>query len=101
MVAGHHSEWIDPLGEPDPTLPSPSPGHSDHLLKVAQSVTHDATQVWTDLWSEFKDHISANGVVMPPLEKGFVPACGWKEFLEKFRLLKFHLDSVARVCKHK
>jgi hypothetical protein len=74
---------------------------SRHLLKVASSVTHDAQTVWAALWAQLKPYVTPAGVVLPGMDKGFVPACGWPEFLEQFWLLKHYLDSIDRVCKEK
>lgn len=71
----------------------------DHLLKVAASVNRDAMDVWAQLWGEFKPHVTSSGTVLPSMEKGFVPTCGWPEFLERLLLLKHYLDSVSRVCQ--
>jgi hypothetical protein len=104
MRTNRFLEWTDSF-EASTTMevaPQPRPVtafQSDHLLKVAGAVTQDATQVWMELWSEFKDHVSPSGAAMPDMAKGFVPACGWGAFLEKFWLLKHHLDSASRVCK--
>jgi hypothetical protein len=73
----------------------------DHLLKVAGSINRDATEVWAQLWGEFKPHVTSSGAVLPSMEKGFVPSCGWPEFFERLWLLKHYLDSVARVCQDK
>jgi hypothetical protein len=40
-------------------------------------------------------------MVTAEMQKGFVPACGWPEFLEKMWLLKHYLDSVGRICRNK
>jgi hypothetical protein len=106
MSVNRFSEWADTFSELDTAEAAPHPVpvsafHSDHLLKVAGAVTQDATKVWAELWGEFKDHVTPNGVVMPDMAKGFVPPCGWGEFLEKFWLLKHHLDSASRVCRSK
>ena len=77
-----------------PTIPDTT----DHLLKVAQSVAHDANDTWTQIWCEYKKYVTPSGIVMPEMEKGFVPACGWPEFLERFWLLKHYLDSIERIC---
>jgi hypothetical protein len=77
------------------------PVQSQHLLKVAQSVTRDASKVWAQLWAEFKPHVTSSGAVLPSMERGFVPACGWAEFLEQFWLLKHYLDSAERICAGK
>ncbi len=103
MTANRPADWNDPRGQTGPDTVPPPPGAfpSDHLLEVAGAVTQDAAQVWADLWGQFKDHVTPDGRVLPDLEKGFVPACGWGEFMEKFWLLKHYLDSVSRVCKRK
>jgi hypothetical protein len=73
----------------------------EHLLRVAASITRDANAAWADLWGVFKPHVTASGMVCPEMEKGFVPECGWAEFLEKLWLLKHYLDSIDRICKDK
>lgn len=70
----------------------------EHLLKVAASVTQDANNVWADIWGEFKPLTTGGGTIRPEAKDGFVPACGWPEFLEKLWLLKHYLDSVQRIC---
>jgi hypothetical protein len=75
------------------------PVQTEHLLKVAASVARDASNTWADLWGEFKPHVTAGGLVSPELEKGFVPACGWAEFLERLWLMKHYLDSISRICR--
>ena len=73
----------------------------EHLLKVAGSVTDDANKVWAEIWGEFKRIVTSSGTILDEAKKGFVPSCGWPEFLEKFWLLKHYLDSVQRICKKK
>jgi hypothetical protein len=70
----------------------------EHLLKVAASVTQDANHVWADLWGEFKPLATPGGMIRPEAKDGFIPSCGWPEFLEKLWLLKHYLDSVQRIC---
>jgi hypothetical protein len=72
-----------------------------HLLKVAGSVAGDANKVWAEIWEEFKRIITPSGMILDKAKDGFVPSCGWSEFLEKFWLLKHYLDSVQRICKKK
>lgn len=72
---------------------------NEHLLRVAGSVNRDAADVWALLWNEFKPHVTASGTLLPSIEKGFVPACGWAEFLERMWLLKHYLDQSARLCQ--
>ena len=70
----------------------------EHLLKVATNTNQDAGKAWAALWAEFKPLVGNNGMVMPEAQEGFVPACGWPEFLEKLWLLKHYLDSTHRIC---
>src|SRR5512135_1018928 len=70
----------------------------EHLLKVSGSVAQDANKVWAEMWSELKQMTTGGGLVVPEAKQGFVPACGWPEFLEKFWLLKHYLDSIQRIC---
>lgn len=66
---------------------------------VVGSVNEDALRVWAELWEQLNNGVTPNGMVLPEMEKGFTPACGWPEFLEKFWLLKHYLDYVHRFCK--
>jgi hypothetical protein len=70
----------------------------EHLLKVAGSVSQDANKAWADVWAELKTCATGGGMITPEAEKGFVPQCGWPEFLEKFWAIKFYLDSMQRIC---
>ena len=73
---------------------------ADHLLRVAASVTRDANTVWADLWAELRPHVTPGGAADAELQKqGFIPSCGWAEFLEKYWLLKHYLDSIDRICR--
>ena len=71
-----------------------------HLLNVAGSITRDAAVAWGALWKELRECTSQSGCILPEASKGFVPTCGWPEFLEKFWELKHYLDSAARICKN-
>jgi hypothetical protein len=73
----------------------------EHLLKVAGAVTQDANKVWAEIWAEFKRIVTSGGMIVPEAKAGFVPTCGWPEFLEKLWLLKHYLDSVQRICAKK
>jgi hypothetical protein len=75
--------------------------HLEHLLKVAASVTGDANRAWADIWGELKRMTTPGGMIRPEAKQGFVPTCGWPEFLEKLWLLKHYLDSVQRICTKK
>ncbi len=85
---------------PDEFSFDPEP-QSQHLLGVAESVTLEANRLWAEMWGELKPYVTPGGVILSDLQKGFVPACGWSEFLERFWLLKSHLDSVVRICRKK
>jgi hypothetical protein len=100
MVAQPGPDGWDSEGKLGLSSPPPRP-HLEHLLKVAASVTRDANNVWAEMWNEFKPHVTPGGVVSADMQKGFVPDCGWPEFLEKFWLLKHYLDSIDRICKNK
>ena len=82
-------------------LPFTPMAELEHLLKVADSVTKDANKVWAEIWEEFKRIVTSSGTILDEAKDGFVPSCGWPEFLEKFWLLKHYLDSVQRICKKK
>ena len=73
----------------------------NHLLKVADSVSLDAAKVWSELWNELQPYATPAGSIPGDLKSGFVPACGWPEFLEKFFLLKHYIDSARRICQKK
>jgi hypothetical protein len=90
---------VDPTGrELLNMLQQEPPDKFQHLLRVAGSVNSDAQRVWAQLWGEFKPHLTPSGTVSPALEKGFVPACGWSEYLERMWLLKHYLDAMQRIC---
>ncbi len=85
--------------EPKELLPFTPLFHLEHLLKVAQSVALDADSVWAEIWAQFRPYVTSDGLIGPELKAGFVPACGWPEFLEKLWVLKHYLDSVQRICR--
>ncbi len=65
---------------------------------VVGAVDDDALRAWEDLWNELRQGVTPGGMVLPEMAKGFVPTCGWPEFLEKFFLLKHYLDYIQRFC---
>lgn len=92
----------DPTPSESPTVLPFTPLYQlEHLLKVSGSVAQDANKVWAEMWSELKQITTGGGLVVPEASRGFVPACGWPEFLEKFWLLKHYLDSIQRICDGK
>jgi hypothetical protein len=90
------------LGPQEPAIvPMTALVQLEHLLKVANSITQDANKTWAEIWSEFKRLTTGSGMVGPEAKQGFVPECGWPEFLEKFWLLKHYLDSIQRLCEER
>jgi hypothetical protein len=88
-------------GEQPPIVAFTALAQLDHLLKVAGSISQDANQTWAEIWGELKRLTTGGGLVVPEAKAGFVPECGWPEFLEKFWLLKHYLDSIQRICEKK
>ena len=82
-----------------PTDESSAERDLKNLRYVVGAVNDDALKAWADLWEEFKDGVTPAGMVLPQMQQGFKPSCGWAEFLEKFWLLKHYLDYVERFCK--
>ena len=70
-----------------------------NLRYVVAAVNDDALKVWSDLWEELRRNVTPGGMVLPEMNKGFVPSGGWPEFLEKFWLLKHYLDCTHRLCE--
>jgi hypothetical protein len=85
-------------GELPQVLPFTPMVELQHLLKVAGSVSQDANKAWADVWAELKVCATGGGLITSQAEQGFVPQCGWPEFLEKFWVIKFYLDSIQRIC---
>ena len=86
--------------EPPNVLPFTPLFELEHLLKVSGSVAQDANQVWAEMWAQLR-RMTTGGAIVPEAKEGFVPECGWPEFLEKFWLLKHYLDSIQRICERK
>ena len=94
-----HTPTDGALNEKSTTQPFTTPlGQLEHLLKVAGGVTQDANKAWAGIWGELKRCSTPGGMILPEAQDGFVPACGWPEFLEKFWELKHYLDSIQRIC---
>ena len=66
---------------------------------VVGAVDDDALRVWADLWEQLKSGVTPAGMVLPQMEDGFKPSCGWAEFFEKFWLLKHYLDYIHGLCQ--
>lgn len=78
------------------------PQSAERALKnfryIVSSVNQDAQRAWADLWEQLRGGVTPAGMVLPEMQQGFKPPCGWAEFLEKFWLLKHYLDYVHRLC---
>ncbi len=70
-----------------------------HFRNVADNLIRDALDTWASLWEELQNHVSGGLLIVPEAKKGFVPSCGWEEFLERMWELKHYLDSVKRLCE--
>jgi len=92
---------VPDVTEPPAVVPLTALAQLDHLLKVAGSISQDANKTWAEIWGELKHLATGSGLVVPEARQGFVPECGWPEFLEKFWLLKHYLDSIQRICERK
>jgi len=87
------------LAEEEPAvIPMTALVQLEHLLKVASSISQDANKTWAQMWGEFKRLTTGGGMIVAEAKQGFVPECGWPEFLEQFWLLKHYLDSIQRIC---
>jgi hypothetical protein len=87
-----------PPQETAAVLPFTPLANLEHLLRVAGSVAQDANRTWADIWGDLKRCVTHTGAITPAAEAGFVPSCGWPEFLERFWLLKHYIDSIERIC---
>jgi hypothetical protein len=67
-----------------------------YIRYIVGSLNEEAQKTWSDLWKELKTGVTPAGIVMPEMAQGFIPECGWAEFLEKFWLMKHYLDSIHR-----
>ena len=83
---------------------SPCPGEPsgespDSSLAVVASVNDGALRAWAELWEGLKPGVTPAGFVLPQMQAGFKPSCGWADFLENLWLLKHYLDYTSRFCK--
>lgn len=88
---------VDP--KPPATPPFTPLAELEHLLKVASSVARDANKAWADVWEELKVCSASGSQAAGDAGKKFTPSCGWGEFLERFWMIKFYIDSIARICQ--
>lgn len=99
MGSGAGFELPDELPLPGDARPSEAVERAiKNVRYIVASVNDDALAAWADLWHELKDGVTPAGHVLPVMEQGFKPSCGWPAFLEKFWLLKHYLDYIHRFC---
>ena len=72
-----------------------------HHRNVTGSILQDAEDAWGDIWDQLQGSVTHGFLVTPQANKGFVPECGWPEFLEKMWALKHYLDCAKRFCEGK
>jgi hypothetical protein len=72
-----------------------------HFRNVNGSLLRGALDKWAELWGELQTQVTSGVMILPDAQKGFVPQCGWPEFLEKMWQLKFYLDSAKRFCEQR
>jgi hypothetical protein len=72
-----------------------------HFRNVTRSMLEDSLRIWADLYAEFDGRVTYGSMITADAKKGFKPACGWPEFLEKMRRLEHYLDHARRICEGK
>ncbi len=70
-----------------------------HFRNISSSVLQDAQDTWGEIWDQFQGSVTHGVMVTPEAEQGFIPECGWPEFLEKMWALKHYLDYAKRFCE--
>ena len=70
-----------------------------HLRNVTSSMLRSALKVWAEIYGELEGEVTHGLMVRPEARKGFVPRCGWPEFLEKMWRLERCLDQAKRICE--
>jgi hypothetical protein len=70
-----------------------------HFRNVSSSILRDAQDTWGDIWDQLQGSVTHGAMVTPEAGKGFVPECGWPEFLEKMWELRHYLDYARRYCE--
>ena len=82
----------------DPALRS-----AEQMLKnlryVVASINDEALKAWTEMWEQLRTGVTPAGAVLPDMQQGFTPPCGWSQFFETFWLMKHYLDYVHRLCE--
>ena len=72
-----------------------------HFRNVTRSMTENALGVWSEIYGEFEGVVTCGTMITADAKRGFKPACGWPEFLEKMRRLEHYLDHIKRLCEGK
>ncbi len=72
-----------------------------HFRNVTRSMMEDAMGVWSEIYGEFEGTVTYGAMITADAKKGFKPACGWPEFLEKMRRLEHYLDHTKRISEGK
>ena len=68
---------------------------------MAGSMMEDALGVWTEIYGQLESALKHGVMVRAGANSGFIPGCGWPEFMEKMWLLKHYLDHMKRICEGK
>lgn len=72
-----------------------------HFCNIMGVVLGEAQDTWGDLWNELQGEVTDGVLILPEAGAGFVPRCGWPEFLEKMWLLKHYLDHAKKFSEEK
>ncbi len=70
-----------------------------HFRNVCGSLLQDALDEWGEVWDQFQGSLTHGAMIVPEMEKNFVPECGWPEFLERLWLLRHYIDHAKRFCE--
>lgn len=73
----------------------------EHFQNTIEVILQDARDTWADVWNELQGRIVDGALILPQAKKGFIPECGWPEFLEKIWLLKHYLDCATQFAQEK
>jgi len=68
---------------------------------MTASMMDGALDKWTEIYKEFEGQVVSGVMVEKDASEGFVPECGWPEFLERMWSLHHYLDQMKRICEGK
>jgi hypothetical protein len=104
-MAEHRKQDMVNAGRLQEGVPSADPNPAGEAVRALKNFRYavaaldeDALKTWDELWDQFKRGATPAGPVPVDLEHGFLPACGWAEFLEKFWLLRHCIENIHRLC---